>query len=121
VPIIRPAKSRKLGFLRRNKKNNSMNDPDYDGLCGIPLNAALRGGLKIRCNLPMGHHGDHSWKKYERHFYISSYCGRHKPEKPIQRILRKMKEEQEEDYWKKKGYGRTSQLTMAPGSNPDEV
>ena len=96
-----------------------MSDPNYDGLCGIPLGAALRSGVYLRCKLPMGHSGD--WKKHESRFYISSFCGRHKPEKPIQRILRKMKEEQEEKYWQDKGYGRTSQLEMAPGSNPDEV
>lgn len=86
-----------------------MSDPNYDGLCGIPLDAALRGGLKIRCNLSIGHCGDHSWKKHESQFFISSFCGRGTPEKPIQRILRKMKEEKEEEYWKSKGYGNTEE------------
>ena len=82
-----------------------MSDPNYDGLCGIPLPAPQRGGTYLRCRLEMGHHGDHDWKKYESQFFISSFCGRGTPEKPIQRILRKMKEEQEEEYWKSKSIG----------------
>lgn len=90
-----------------------MSNPDYDGLCGVPLPHPQRGGTYLRCRLPMGHHGDHDWKKYEDSFFIRSYCGIKDREKPIQRILRKLEEEQR--------YGRTSQLEMAPGSNPDEA
>lgn len=42
-----------------------MSNPAFDGLCGIPLPHAIRGGTYIRCTYDINHSGEHSWKKYE--------------------------------------------------------
>ena len=51
-----------------------MSDPNYDGLCGIPLPAPLEDGSFLRCRLDVGHYGDHDWKKHERSFFIGGVC-----------------------------------------------
>jgi hypothetical protein len=61
-----------------------------DGTCGI-IAPFASSDLQIQCQYELGHHGDHSWKKYQKQFMISSHCGpdleRIKEEKFIDSVL----------------------------------
>lgn len=70
-----------------------MSDPNYNGLCGIPLPHPQTGGTYIRCGLPLGHHGEHDWKKHEHHFYVSSYCGSRDDMHSFKNVILMSKEE----------------------------
>jgi len=72
-----------------------MSDPQYDGLCGIPLPHPQRGGTFIRCRLGLGHHGDHDWKKYVKYFYIQAYCPRRTWANVMRRLILMSPEEYE--------------------------
>ncbi len=49
-----------------------MSDPQYDGLCGIPLPHSYGGGLYLRCTYEPDHTGEHSWKRYQHHFRVTA-------------------------------------------------
>jgi len=44
-----------------------LSDSPYDGLCGIPCRAPIRGGTHLRCTYEPDHGGEHSWKRHEHH------------------------------------------------------
>lgn len=48
----------------------------FDGMCGCIAHFASS-DLRLRCNYPIGHDGDHSWEKHRRHFFYSAGCGRY--------------------------------------------
>jgi len=45
----------------------------YDGLCGLIANFSSF-DLRLRCNLPIGHHGPCSWEKYRSQFRLTDSC-----------------------------------------------
>ncbi len=49
-----------------------MTDVSDDGLCGV-IAPFTKDGSHFRCQWELAHGGDHSWKRYERQFYI--FCG----------------------------------------------
>ena len=56
----------------------------YDGLGGCIANFGSS-DLQIKCSYELGHHGDCSWKKYQKQFRIFSSCSRYSPEEIAER------------------------------------